>query len=306
MEIEKHHLVKSTKWNKTLKRSTKIRILLALACTIIMLSTVFMIQAIRSVDFVSENTIKCEYHESIKKDGKIEDVYDFIANELSPFHIANQVELLKLNKKRLPISFISENYNAVVLKYEHQGKKMAIKYVKHRRIDSNHPNELHCTKKMQEKEYKNLVRIYHVETRGITHTKYNHVVIYAMEYLNTNVIGYCYNDEKRIVEYTKDILTGLNNLYEEKWVHLDLKPYNTAAKVTKNERIYKIIDYGNAMKIPEKETRIYTGKGYGTPGYMDPQSQLKGEYGHYCDIWAQEFIQGKDMEHQAIWIHNLS
>ncbi|KAH7855140.1 hypothetical protein Vadar_021675 [Vaccinium darrowii] len=106
--------------------------------------------------------------------------------------------------------------------------------------------------------------------------------------------------ESEARRYTKSILTGLNDVHKQGYVHCDIKPQNILlvesekevllnlnGKRKRVEKPYsaKIADFGVAMKAG-KGKKDQGRKLRGTPMYIAPESVRYGEYEAYSDIWA--------------------
>lgn len=88
-------------------------------------------------------------------------------------------------------------------------------------------------------------------------------------------------DERRVIEYTKEIADGLNHMHEQRVIHRDLKPANI---LITSDGIFKLGDLGLG-RIMNTET-IKTFSKVGTPLYMAPEVINNGGYDFKCDNWS--------------------
>lgn len=77
--------------------------------------------------------------------------------------------------------------------------------------------------------------------------------------------------KENVAQILIDAATGLSDVHESGYMHLDFKPENIL--VTRNAAV-RLIDFDMAQPIPEKPVKF--SKNPGTPGYMAPE-QLRGE-----------------------------
>jgi len=77
--------------------------------------------------------------------------------------------------------------------------------------------------------------------------------------------------QENVAQILIDAATGLSDVHEAGYMHLDFKPENIL--VTRNAKV-RLIDFDMAQPLPEKPVKF--SKNPGTPGYMAPE-QLKGE-----------------------------
>ena len=68
---------------------------------------------------------------------------------------------------------------------------------------------------------------------------------------------------KTIIDFSKQIMDGLNFLHKKKLCHLDVKPENIMVNIFKQN--FKIIDFGFCSKFPFED---YVCNIKGTPGYF--------------------------------------
>ena len=78
-----------------------------------------------------------------------------------------------------------------------------------------------------------------------------------------------------------DAATGLSNVHEVGYMHLDFKPENIL--VTRNGAV-RLIDFDMAQPIPEKPVKF--SKNPGTPGYMAPEQLKREPMDARADIYA--------------------
>jgi serine/threonine-protein kinase len=78
-----------------------------------------------------------------------------------------------------------------------------------------------------------------------------------------------------------DAATGLSDVHESGYMHLDFKPENIL--VTRNGAV-RLIDFDMAQPIPEKPVKL--SKNPGTPGYMAPEQLKREPLDARADIYA--------------------
>jgi len=78
-----------------------------------------------------------------------------------------------------------------------------------------------------------------------------------------------------------DAATGLSDVHESGYMHLDFKPENIL--VTRNGAV-RLIDFDMAQPIPEKPVKF--SKNPGTPGYMAPEQLKREPMDARADIYA--------------------
>ena len=90
-------------------------------------------------------------------------------------------------------------------------------------------------------------------------------------------------DKNTISKIILEIATGLDYLFSNNYVHLDIKPENIIIKKTKPVRI-KIIDLACCKKINNSNNKLKNH--IGTVGYCSPEILLHKRYCHNSDIWS--------------------
>lgn len=90
-------------------------------------------------------------------------------------------------------------------------------------------------------------------------------------------------DKNTISKIILEIATGLDYLFCNNYVHLDIKPENIIIKKTKPIRI-KIIDLAFCKKINNSNNKLKYR--IGTVGYCAPEIILHKRYCHNSDIWS--------------------
>ena len=88
-------------------------------------------------------------------------------------------------------------------------------------------------------------------------------------------------DERKVIEYTKEIAGGLNHMHEQRVIHRDLKPANI---LINSDGVFKLGDLGLG-RIMNTET-IKTFSKVGTPLYMAPEVINNNGYDFKCDNWS--------------------
>jgi mitogen-activated protein kinase kinase kinase 1 len=93
-------------------------------------------------------------------------------------------------------------------------------------------------------------------------------------------------EEAVVVNYTRQLLTGVAFLHSKHVVHRDLKGANLLLDSTGQH--LRIADFGTAAQLASKVTAEEEFKGQlsGTIAFMSPEV-LRGEpYGRACDVWS--------------------
>jgi NIMA (never in mitosis gene a)-related kinase len=89
-------------------------------------------------------------------------------------------------------------------------------------------------------------------------------------------------DERKVIEYTREIAAGLNHMHEQRIIHRDLKPANI---LITSDGIFKLGDLGLG-RIMNTET-IKTFSKVGTPLYIAPEViNNSNGYDFKCDNWS--------------------
>ena len=89
-------------------------------------------------------------------------------------------------------------------------------------------------------------------------------------------------DERKVIEYTREIAAGLNHMHEQRIIHRDLKPANI---LITSDGIFKLGDLGLG-RIMNTET-IKTFFFFFTPLYMAPEViNNSNGYDFKCDNWS--------------------
>lgn len=87
---------------------------------------------------------------------------------------------------------------------------------------------------------------------------------------------------ENVAQILIDMGTGLEQMHENGYMHLDFKPENVL--VTRNGHV-RLIDFDLAQPIPAEPKR-FSKKNPGTPGYMAPEQLQRREFDARADIFA--------------------
>ena len=87
--------------------------------------------------------------------------------------------------------------------------------------------------------------------------------------------------KENVAQILIDAATGLSDVHESGYMHLDFKPENIL--VTRNAAV-RLIDFDMAQPIPEKPVKF--SKNPGTPGYMAPEQLKRDPIDARADIFA--------------------
>ena len=86
---------------------------------------------------------------------------------------------------------------------------------------------------------------------------------------------------ENVAQILIDMATGLNDVHENGYMHLDFKPENVL--VSRNGAV-RLIDFDMAQPLPEKPVKF--AKNPGTPGYMAPEQLRREGIDGRTDIFA--------------------
>lgn len=86
---------------------------------------------------------------------------------------------------------------------------------------------------------------------------------------------------ENVAQILIDMATGLNDVHEGGYMHLDFKPENVL--VSRNAAV-RLIDFDMAQPLPEKPVKF--SKNPGTPGYMAPEQLQREPIDGRADIFA--------------------
>ncbi|HAO77544.1 MAG TPA: hypothetical protein DCQ92_00960 [Verrucomicrobia subdivision 3 bacterium] len=86
---------------------------------------------------------------------------------------------------------------------------------------------------------------------------------------------------ENVAQILIDMATGLSDIHESGYMHLDFKPENVL--VSRNGAV-RLIDFDLAQPIPEKPIKF--SKNPGTPGYMSPEQLKREPLDARADIFA--------------------
>ncbi len=96
-------------------------------------------------------------------------------------------------------------------------------------------------------------------------------------------------DPKQVIEWTIQILRGLEHAHEKGVIHRDLKPQNVfITKDHDGKQILKLVDFGIAKLVGGETGDPLTRAGmvFGTPQYMSPEQALGQEIDARADLYA--------------------
>lgn len=158
-----------------------------------------------------------------------------------------------------------------------KNKNYAIKVID---IDKNKNNidrfhvEIELMKKLN---HKNIVTLYDT----FQNDKYIYIIMEYCKYgdLRNFLKGHSMNEFK-IHIIMKQLINGLQYLFENKVFHRDLKPHNI---LISNNCIIKIADFGLAKQYDENNLSDTI---CGSPIYMAPEIICKNKYNNKADIWS--------------------
>ncbi len=85
--------------------------------------------------------------------------------------------------------------------------------------------------------------------------------------------------EKKCRDIMRQICRGVRFIHRNRFVHLDLKPFNIVFAQKKDDFDLRIIDFGLARELDESASSVRVGM-CGTIEYMSPEVRLM----HECDI----------------------
>lgn len=118
--------------------------------------------------------------------------------------------------------------------------------------------------------------------------KWNSLHFLVMEFVEGKSLQDILDEKKSFKweEFKKiyfEILAGINVLHKYKIIHRDLKPSNII--VTKKNKI-KILDFGLAKEINDKEKTSSLGELVGSPYYISPEQASGGQVDNRSDIYS--------------------
>lgn len=114
------------------------------------------------------------------------------------------------------------------------------------------------------------------------------VIYIIMEYCQDGDLNRylgCQLQEEKVKSYFKQIIEGMEYLYNHNIIHRDIKPKNIL--LTDNKKTIKICDFG-LSKITNGLKRVNTI--CGSPLYMAPEILNNKEYNYIIDIWSLGII----------------
>ena len=130
---------------------------------------------------------------------------------------------------------------------------------------------------LKELKHPNIVAYYGSEIRE------DFLMIY-LEYIDMGSIAYMLKNygpfpEDIVINYTKQILLGLEYLHSHGVIHRDIKGANI---LVSTEGIAKLSDFGSAKKLHNSCLSSYIG----TTSWMAPEIILDKQYERFADIWS--------------------
>ncbi|XP_023931299.1 twitchin isoform X3 [Lingula anatina] len=88
--------------------------------------------------------------------------------------------------------------------------------------------------------------------------------------------------EAEVINYMRQVLTGVKHMHEKNIVHLDIKPENVMC-ATKKSTDVKLIDFGLATKLnPQEVVKVTTA----TAEFAAPEIAEREPVGFYTDMWS--------------------
>jgi serine/threonine-protein kinase len=111
----------------------------------------------------------------------------------------------------------------------------------------------------------------------------------SMEYFPSHTLSGEIPDNKpmdieKVLQYSRDIATGMSVAHQAGVIHRDLKPANV---LVNNEGLLKIVDFGVAAAAASGDTQLTkTGYVIGSPKYMAPEQILGKKVDETADIYS--------------------